>query len=52
MPLRRPEAIFGAASAHTRAVLGDKDRESGSTSPKMRTSLPVTSHRMKNALLS
>ena len=52
MAERTPKAIFGAASAQTRAVRGESDSESGSTSPKMRISRPVSSSRMKKAELS
>ena len=52
IPLSRPAVILGAASLHTRSVRGEREMLSGSTSPKMRTSLPVSLSRMKNAVLS
>jgi len=58
-PARMPAAILGAASAHTSAVRGDSETESGSTSPKTRISRAALaceevgdSARMKYAVLS
>jgi hypothetical protein len=47
-----PAAILGPAISHTRLLRGSSETESGSMSPKMMISLPVTSSRMKNAELS
>ena len=44
--------ILVAASDQTCSFRGESESESGSTSPKMRTSLPLWSSRRKNAELS
>ncbi|KAG4218944.1 hypothetical protein PC116_g32576 [Phytophthora cactorum] len=49
---RCPVAIFGAASSHTPMFLGDNEMLSGSTSPNIRTSRPLSASLMKYALES